>query len=421
MRIKAVLLMIIFALVLSSCQYSNPHPMPAATPMATMYSSHDNNDTEELTPFTIFDSESFNLPSTVAVLDGVSISLTSVEPYSELFFSIVLEVNNETSREYNLSIQSLGINNYMLPRSHYSFLIPSNETSTCKLNVKYDDIYTKYGIESITDIDFYYYLTDTDRDENIYADFVSVSNEENGRGKDLTTDYLIGSDEYFDIYFVDAYDDGNDYEHYKFLIHNKSSKLMSFFMTGIAINDISIYPIIGEFIAPNSYYLYEGSVNNQNYSFLKDISKAANIQIGFYGIDTVTWDIISSIKSKIVLDETIELHKDSFNGQIIYTDDIVTIGIEKKYSGNDIYAIVIYAENNGDEVHKLDFTNLILDDKRIGEIYAMTVLPNTYATHTIDSFRSIPNDDYPMKIQYFSQFGFNEMYTENNLEFILEK
>ena len=301
------------------------------------------------------------------------------------------------------------------------FEISQNNTKECRLKIKYDALRSAYGIESITDIGFHYNIFNESILETKYEDSVSISNGLRPENKYLTTEYLIGSDEYLDVYFVDAYRGDNEVEYYKILFYNKSEIDIVARATTFAINGISINPFMSDFIASKSYYLYKGMVNNIDISFFAKHDKVASIQLELYNLSTEDGSILSNMENKLVINENIKIEKEQIKGQIIYDKKDILLSIEKIYEKENIRWLKIYVENNSNETMLVNITDIMINEKDINQNIYLSALPNTYSAQAIYLNDSILNESYKIVMNCGLSTEFREKLQEETLNFKLKK
>ena len=400
---KFALIITIAALLLTSCVQTNEYDESPATALPSSPSPKAEETAGPEDAYDIIDTAGFNLPQTLSDDDYLSVELVSIAPVSSLNIEMVFEIQNQTQSSYLFEIQSFAINNFMMPEYNSSFEIAALESGTHTQKIHFDTLNSVYGIKKVVNISFDYSITDIETGTTLALATASLANgkAQNAQEiKNLKTDYLIASDEYVDIYFADAYYGDYGTECYEILIYNKSSENIAPSSMIVAINGITVDCAAPGIVSKNSYFLYKGSVLSDETSFLTGWEKAASAQIEVtYSISDVS-DLSFIVSSETLMDETIQIEKEEFEGQVIYDEDGAFFGFENISEDTSSPRFLFYAENNSNETICITVPQIIVNGQEQDKALTIYVLPGTYALQSVSFENSFSENALTLSLDY---------------------
>ncbi len=419
---KFALLITAAAILLSSCTQPKDE---ATTPQVTTPSSPSPKAEETSGPqdaYDIMDTSGFNLPQTLIDDDYISVVLQSVEPVNSLNIDMVFAIQNKTESTYSFDMKSFSLNNLMMPEYNSQFEITSGENGTYTQKIKFDTLSSVYGIKKVVSIKFDYTIAGSENSGLITMGSVSVSNGKEQAAQeidDLKTDYLIASDEYADVYFADAYYGEYDTECYELLIYNKTDESISITSAAVAINGVSVTPWLGMSISPKSYMLFKDSIPSSETSFLTGYNKAASVQLEFTLLGTLSAQPIDKIAGSIEIDDSIQVDAEEFEGQILYDENALTLGVQDASEDETNQKIIFYAQNHGEVTAFLTIEDVTVNGTSTGQAIYITVLPGTYAFQYVSLGDTSGDAGCSIKMGYTLISGLQGEVQTGNFEFAL--
>lgn len=440
---KTVIIVIIAMLILSACGNNNqpditPIPQtatPAITPIvtteptATPYDTATPDVTETPTseptvqPLEILDNSVFTLPQTVVDNNDLSAAIEDVIDANGHTVEIVFNIANNTGTDFAFTIDAISVNNIVMP-------FYADSTSVEKGT---DGIYTfsyskntmlEYGIEEILDIQLYYSVLFVSQSIATYQGSYHLQGAESSDYTIDSQNTLVASNEYINVYWVSAQKDSYQDEYYQLIVENKNDITLNLNMTAIAINSISVPSSLNLIMLPNSVIMHRGYVSGAETSFLTDVGKVQKVEVEFMGHDRLSGANQFTLASDYVFedsDENTNGAQSLYDGQIIYNNDDMTIGIKKVYDENNACnQFEIYIKNNKEDTAYLSITDVLLDDGPVGNDYNVAVLANTYATQIITLDDYITDGQYEMSITYDIRYSYTATAQTVGLSFVLQ-
>ncbi len=381
-----------------------------------------------------FDLLTYGNSLTVVENEGMNLTLMSVKKSDSSHAEITFEFDNKSEHRYKIVIIPVRVNNTALYIGEFNFYIepnPLNNISELKIPIIWDYLYADNSKESFHTFNFMYVIEDRNLYQTEYSDIVTISGGELQESMQMPQKYLIGSDEYFDLYFAGAAII-NFEKSYSIIFYNKTDETLYFNLKSLAINNYSLPTRYMLKVEPKTYFYYsENHLSFGSYNGLTfyGLSSVATIEVDFrcYADDAKT--LLSSIKSKLVLDDSIVLDSQPF-GNIIYNQNNIIISVKKyivykEELQSNVMVLIWQVQNNENEpvymnIQDISITN-INGDSYDGALIPFSVLPGTTeAIIPADDFFFLSDEGYIISAELvFHDGNFNEIRRET-VEFVLE-
>jgi len=343
--------------------------------------------------FEITDNILISDPITLVDNDDIIIVFISSNQISSTKFEMQFEAQNKSDMLHSFSIHPIMLNEtglYMGYKSHEIEPTIAGSVHQFSLYVDYSIQGFRPNTKEIHTFSFMYTIgTEKNKETNI----VSISKGSLYRDTTLSDKYLIGSDEYFDVYFIMARKNENTgREIYSLLLYNKSNKPLYLYLKSFAINDVSLHTNSHLQVQPHSFYYFADSTygSYESKPFLSKINEVATVEIDFRSYENQNDEITSSIQSKLVLNTDIKLKAPRVEGKVIYDENDIIISVETiriKHEAINSKLVVLFwnVYNNSDEPCNIDITNFVTsypkseeyDDLYTNCVIPFSVLPNT--------------------------------------------
>lgn len=437
---KIIIIVITAMLILSGCNTNSqpaatqtPPAAPTATPIATSAptATPDANAAQEATntpipeatvqPMETPDDSMFSFPHTLVDKSNVTIILEDVLDYDNQTVELLFSIVNDTGSDYNFFINSISINNVMMPfYAEYKTILAGHDGLYAFNYSKYT--MREYGIDTVADIQFNYSVINTSKSTTEYQGTFHLQGSEDFLEIDASQDNtLIAANEYIDVYLASAYKDNYNDEYYQIVVKNKNDITLNLNMTGIAINGISVPSSLSYIMLPNSTLIHNGYVSGAESSFLTDIGSVKKIEVEFTGSDKITGTNAFTLMSGYVFDETIDLSPKDYEGMVIYSIDNMTIGVQKIYEDDNVCnEFELYILNTKDSSAYITITDIVFNGRSIESDYSIAVLPNTYARQIITPDDYIGDEQHEMSIKYEIRYSYTAAPQEMGLSFVLQ-
>ena len=384
-----------------------------------------------------FDCLTLGEPVNLLDKEDISITLSSVEKLDTETAEIVLDVENKTENKYSLLIIPIRINNTVLYMGNSKFeILPGKQNNPvqCLIPIDLTVLSDDDSNEFIHTANFVYYISDEKQDKVMYYDLITVSRGELAEGMSVPDKYLIGSDEYFDVYFSGAAQI-NFVEVTTLLFYNKTDEILYFDLNALAINNISIPTYSHIPVEPKSYYYYFATNPfSICYSelFANNFDNVRTIEVDFRCYINEPSQPLSQINEKLILDNPVKAVKPE--GQVIYKKNDIKISVRQSVchsEDSDIYFINLdwQVKNNSKDLMHLIISNIKISSETAELFqngYRDTELPFYVLPGTIEGIMplgcSIVASEQDLMITAELLF-YNEQldeYTSETVEFVLE-
>jgi len=342
----------------------------------------------------------------------------------------MLTATNNTHREFTLNIIPFRLNNTAIYNGVNEFNIKyadSKAITECPILIDLDELASDGIKEILHTFSFSYSITDKGWVYPLYQDMLTIFLGEQRKDMILPDKNLIGSDDFFDIYYAGAFE-VNDVDTYGLLLYNKTDEPLYFEFKSLAINDISLPTRSKKKIEPKTYYYYsetELSFDFRFNSFLSNYNKAACIEVDLrcYGDDAKTQ--LSAIQNKFILDESITIADAEPIGKVFYDENDVIISVSRyiMFGSSDVkMGIDWQVINNSSDSLYLYIQNISVTDIRNKEInpdyqdihISFSTLPHTSSeVAPVHDSLILPDEGYTISAELvFHDGNFNEIRRE---------
>lgn len=441
MKQKLLVIFLVFVLMFSACQSTTkpietniqeevtqqpapqpidsptPEPEPTATPEPTPQPTP-----EPITADAALSDAVFNLPDTLLENTTMSIVLSSISATGNNTVNLSFNVENRSAYTLQFGLNSMCVNYMMVPQYYLVHQeVAPNSSKIYNFEFSFDQL-GHLGIEQIQDIRFEYSVLDAEYIVK-YHNLYSVPNDYNIQTHILKLNYpLIASNDYFDVYWVEAYKDMEGNDTYQLIFHNKCDLYMRFSLVGLAINEKSIAANLGTSVIPGAVYWHTGTVYSYHSDFLNEYDTAVSIEIEVRGSQSSIGYNQFELRSKYTLDESIAIEYGEYQGQSIYDENNVLIGVERvhsEYLNQD--TLEFYIHNNRDQTIFMVITpDMTANGQKITEhTYFISVLPNTHLTQLIYMDGKLPKDDAEISVNFDIKYEYSKGYETKNITFTL--
>lgn len=441
MNQKLLVIFLVFVLMFTACQSTNepaetkiqeevtlqPTPQPADSPTPEPEPTAMPEPTPEPTPAPItadaaLTNTVFNLPDPLLENTTMSIILDSVTAIGADTVNLSFSVENKSAYTMHFGLDSMCVNYVMVPRYYLVHQeVEPNSSKTYNFEFSFEQL-GQLGIEQIQDIRFDYSVLDAGYVVK-YHDLYSIPNDYNLEAYTFEWDYpLIASNNYFEVYWVDAYKNMEGHDTYQLVFHNKCDLYMRMNLMGLAINEKSIEANLGTAVMPGSVYWHTGTVYSYHSDFLNDYDTAVSIEIEMQGSQGNIGYNQFDLRNKYILDESIVIDYGEYQGQSIYDENNVKMGVQRmhcEYLNQD--TLEFYIENNRDQTILMMITpDMTADGQMITEhTYFISVLPNTHFTQQIYMDGNLPKGDAEMSVNFDIKYEYTKRYETKNITFTL--
>jgi len=332
-----------------------------------------------------------NSPVTLFENQDITITITSSVQLSDTEFRLYFEAVNKTDEVYDFYFLPIRINSTGVFVGGDSYLIPSamiDEPHEFGFDIDYESEDIPENSNGTHTLSFLFALgEDEDEVENKF-DVATISKGNLYTDISLPDNYLIGSDEYFDVYYISAerIERTSSLTHF-LLFYNKSNKSLFYDLEFLALNNISIDTYSHFLIEPESYFYYINTNYTLSLSNVNSNKDIECIEVDFRAYEDNKDEVLSLIQSKLVINDNIELAPPKIKGDVIYSENDIIISVETVYIGfepdDQDYALLYWnIYNYGDNSCNIRVENFITDYKygdffKDHEMY-FSALPNAF-------------------------------------------